>query len=107
MANRDANGRFLPGHTPSNNGKGGRKSRKKEEQYLARMVKVVTLKDWEEITLTAIARAKAGDSTARKWLSDYLLGPPPQRLEHSGPEGEPIKLDNAIIVRDYLNGGND
>ena len=44
------------------------------------MVKVVTLADWEKITLTAVARAKSGDNQARKWLSEYLLGPPVQRL---------------------------
>ena len=96
MTARDKNGRFAPG----NGGGPGRPKRKREEQYLARMSKVVTLKDWEKITLTAVARAKAGEQAARKWLSDYLLGPPPQRLEHSGPDGGPIETSDVELSDD-------
>jgi hypothetical protein len=56
------------------------------------MIKVVTLKDWETITLTAVARAKAGEKAARQWLSDYLLGPPVQRLEAD------IESDNRLLI---------
>jgi len=38
--------------------------------------------DWNTIIDSAVARAKAGDSTARQWLSDYLLGKPVQKQEN-------------------------
>lgn len=87
MTTRDAKGRFLKGHAPMNNGKGGRPKRGTEEQYLKRMTKIVTLADWDKVVHVAVARAKAGDAVARKWLSDYLIGMPVQKTEISGPDG--------------------
>ncbi len=81
MAVRDEKGRFVKGHAPTNKGKGGRRKRSTEEQYLKRMAKIVTIGDWDKVVHTAVARAKAGDPVARKWLSDYLIGSPTQRTE--------------------------
>lgn len=81
MVGRDENGRFVKGHAPSNNGKGGRPKRSTEEKYLAALSRRVKMEDWNKIIDTAVSRAKAGDSVARKWLSDYLLGPPTQRVD--------------------------
>jgi len=89
VTERDKNGRFVKGSTGNPN---GRPKRKKEQQYLDRMAKVVTLDDWEKIVKTAISRAKAGESASRKWLSDYLLGPPVQRLEAD------IESDNRLVI---------
>jgi len=49
--------------------------------------------DWNTIIDSTVARAKAGDSTARQWLSDYLLGKPVQRQEISGPDGGPVTVN--------------
>ena len=46
-----------------------------------------TFADWRQIVKAAVGQAKEGNTAARKWLSDYLLGPPPQRIEHTVPEG--------------------
>lgn len=65
-----------------------------EERYLAALYRRVSTADWNAIIDSAVARAKAGDSTARQWLSDYLLGKPVQRSEISGPDGAPIVVVN-------------
>jgi hypothetical protein len=87
---RDENGRFVKGHK----GGPGRPKRSTEEKYLAALSRRVTLKDWEKIIDVAIARAKTGDSTARQWLSDYLMGKPVQRQEVTGADGGPIVVVN-------------
>jgi hypothetical protein len=66
---------------PGNKGGPGRPRRRTEDQYLRAMVGAVTLTDWRDITDKAIAQAKRGDSRARQWLSDYLLGKPTQQLD--------------------------
>ena len=57
-----------------------------------------TFADWRKIVKTAVGQAKEGNTAARKWLSDYLLGPPPQRIEHSTPEGITVthRFDEAL-----------
>jgi len=97
VANRDKNGRFTKGHTGNPN---GRPKREREQQYLDRMGKIVTLKEWEKVVGTALSRAKAGDAAARKWLSDYLLGSPVQRAEISGADGDAIEL-RLVYVNDW------
>ena len=42
---------------------------------------LVTPARWEAIVLSAVEQAEAGDRHARKWLGDYLMGPPVQRVE--------------------------
>ena len=41
----------------------------------------VTFTDWQDIIRKAISQAKRGNSNARKFLADYLLGPPNQRVD--------------------------
>ena len=36
---------------------------------------------WAKIIITAVDQATQGDWRARKWLGDYLMGPPVQRVE--------------------------
>ena len=91
MTPRKGNGQFAKGHSGNPN---GRPKRSTEEKYLTALSRHVTLKDWATIVNTAVARAKAGDSTARQWLSDYLMGKPLQRQEVSGPGGGPIVVVN-------------
>jgi hypothetical protein len=42
---------------------------------------LVSSEDWAQIVLGAVDEAIAGDWRARKWLGDYLIGPPVQRVE--------------------------
>lgn len=83
----DQNGKFK-----KDNPGGGRKPREAELERLDLLRKCVTTADAKAIVVKAIEQAKRGDAVARKWLWDYLVGPPPQRFE--GPDGGPL----AILV---------
>ena len=87
MAERDDNGRFVKGQTGNPN---GRPKRRTEQEYLDATISRVTIKDWREIVDKAVSQAKRGDSRARAWLSDYVLGPPPQQIKHTGADGAEI-----------------
>jgi hypothetical protein len=98
MAERNEQGQFTKG----NGGGPGRPKRSTEEKYLASLQSAVTLKEWRDIVDAAIVKAKRGDARARTWLSDYLLGPPVQKLQHQGDDGGPVKL-----VVEYVNKRDD
>lgn len=42
---------------------------------------LVSSEDWSRIITAAVDQAVEGDWRARKWLGDYLMGPPVQRVE--------------------------
>lgn len=94
-AARKANGQWSKGVSGNPN---GRPKRSTEERYLRALRRYVTLEDWEKVVKTALARAKAGDSAARQWLSDYLIGKPTQRMEHTGPDGGPIQTKAYVTI---------
>ncbi|MBI5879945.1 MAG: hypothetical protein HZB53_20040 [Chloroflexi bacterium] len=73
---RNADGTFTAG----NPGGPGRPPRATERAYLASMADSITLDDWRQIVARAVADAKAGDKSARDWLSRYLLGETPITL---------------------------
>jgi hypothetical protein len=79
--------------TTGNPGGPGRPRKSVEEKYLRKLAASVSLSDWGEIVVKAIADAKRGDAPARKWLSDYLMGTPIQKLEHTGADG------GALVIR--------
>ncbi len=85
---RDKNGRFVKGHE----GMGGRPSRTKEEQYYRVLMTACSLADWEMIVDKAVEQAKRGDAVARKWLADYLVGPPIERKEVTGADGSALTI---------------
>jgi hypothetical protein len=55
----------------------------------------VSIEDWVKIVLKARDQAIRGDHLARKWLSDYLLGPPEQAIKLSG------QLAHLHVTVDY------
>jgi hypothetical protein len=69
---RDANGRFLPGHP----GMGGRPRRAIEVDYVATLSEAVPLAKWRAIVERAVEQAVSGDAKAREWLGSHLLGEP-------------------------------
>ena len=77
MANRDEKGRFVRGCKPGP----GRPSRDVEEDYLKIMRSVVTPERWREICERAYRDAKKGDTSARRFLADYIVGKPVERIE--------------------------
>lgn len=89
MTERDTKGRFVKGS--SGNPHGGRRSRTSQE-LLDAINQAVTPDDWQAIITKAVKQAKNGNPIARKWLSDYLIGVPVQRLEHTGANGQPIYM---------------
>lgn len=57
----------------------GRKPRATEERYLELTRQAVTEADWKAVVMKAVDQAKRGDANARKFLADYLIGPPAQK----------------------------
>jgi len=85
LADRDNKGRFTKGHKPLNQkNPGGRPKRAVEEKYLRAFSRVVKVKDFEDILLTALSRAKAGDLGMVRLFFEYGLGKPRQRVELEG-----------------------
>ena len=78
MPARDENGKFKKG----NGGGPGRPPKKREDKYLHIAMNTCTYVDWQRIITKAVEQAKKGDSVARKWLADYLIGPPVQKNEN-------------------------
>jgi len=68
----------------------GRPKKEREVRFLEVTLSAVTFSEWEKVVEKALEQAKRGDSQARKWLSDYLIGPPQQRIDHT-TGGEKIK----------------
>ena len=88
MTERDENGRFISG----NSGGPGRPSKKREERFLEITVAACTFTDWRAIVKKAVEQARRGNPIARKWLSDYLIGPPAQKLKLAGEDGEALTI---------------
>ena len=80
MAEREANGQFAKGWK----GGPGRPKKDREMRFYEITMSACTFKDWRAIVKKAIEQAKRGDTAARKWLSDYLIGTPDQNLNVKG-----------------------
>jgi len=55
--------------------------RRTEGDYMGVLLDTVTLDDWRGVVAGALQAAKEGDSSARAWLAQYLVGKP----EHKAP----------------------
>ena len=83
MVGRDDQGKFTKGYA----GGPGRPKKEREEKYYEILVTACTPADWKAICKKAVEQAKKGDATARKFLADYLIGPPVERKEFTGADG--------------------
>ena len=92
---RDANGRFLPGHP----GLGGRPRRPVEHEYMATLADAVPLELWRKIAARAAEDAAAGDAKARRWLSEHLLGREPAPLTELAATELAGTLDDEIRAK--------
>jgi hypothetical protein len=90
MPERDAKGRFVKGHS----GGPGRPPRRIERDYLDALKAEVTLDRWLMVVRRALADAIQGDSRAREWLSNYLVGRPPHIIE--------LNAADAALLSDVL-----
>jgi hypothetical protein len=86
---RDDKGRFVKGVTGN---PAGRPKKEREQEYHDILVSVVTPAEWKAVVVKALEQAKRGDGVARKWLADYLIGPPVEKKEIAGTDGSPLKI---------------
>ena len=94
MPARDENGKFING----NGGGPGRPKKEREVRYAEIMQTACTFTEWRKICLKAVEQARRGDATARKWLADYLVGVPKQKMEISGIDGKQIEIKVGMDV---------
>lgn len=81
-------------------GKGGpgRPKREVEQDYLKAFKNVATPELWDAILDKAARQARAGDPAARKFLADYLVGIPAQKVYLSGDNGNPLQFQEVEIA---------
>lgn len=91
MTERDANGRFVKGHSGNPN---GRPKKARETRYYEILVTAVTYEQWARIVKKAAQQAERGDAVARKWLADYIVGVPEQ-TQNVNLTGYPSVLFNG------------
>jgi hypothetical protein len=68
--------------------KGTAQHRRTEGDYMGVLMDTVTLNDWRSVVNGALQAAKAGDSQARNWLAQYLVGK---------PEGKALTPMNIVV----------
>ena len=51
-----------------------------EADYHATLLESVSQEDWGEVVKGAVTAARYGDSVARNWLAQYLMGKPDVRV---------------------------
>jgi hypothetical protein len=66
----------------------GRPKREVERDYLDLLRSSVTPEHAKKIIDKAVTDAERGDSVARKWIFDYLIGPPIQKIAPTTPNGD-------------------
>lgn len=104
MVIRDANGKFTKG----SDGGPGRPKRVPEGTFMEVLTGAVTPGRWLTIVEKAIQQAERGDPVARKWLADYLIGSPIQKIAPTDPTGEnqymQAEIDDLIdLVQKFAN----
>ncbi len=87
---RHPDGRWKKGTPPPN--PAGRPRREVEAEYLDVTIASVSKEDWATVVRSMISRAKAGDVAAARWLADYMLGKPTERLNVTSED------DSAVTV---------
>lgn len=101
MKDRDEKGRFVKGN-PGNPQAKGRPKKVREQRYYEIAMSAVTFEQWKKIIEKAAQQAERGDGTARRFLADYLLPTPAQRLELTGALGGPIEVSQVDDIRASL-----
>lgn len=88
LPDRNEKGQFKKG----NQGGPGRPPREAEQEYRNIFISSVSKQDWQDIILRAVRDAKRGDHQARKFIADYLIGPPIERKEVTGQDGQALRI---------------
>lgn len=88
--------------------KGSAKHRRTQNDYMSTLLDAVSLDDWKEVVANTLQAAKDGDSSARQWLAQYLVGKPEGKAptplnvvvqQWSGKDPVASKLAKPIIER--------
>jgi hypothetical protein len=88
--------------------KGSAKHRRTQNDYMSTLLDTVSLDDWKEVVTSTLQAAKDGDSSARMWLAQYLVGKPEGKAptpltvvvqQWSGEDPVASKLAKPIIDR--------
>lgn len=96
---RDKKGRFVKGDT----GGPGRPPKPVEHVYWNVARTKCTLDDWQAIIERAISDAKDGDTQARRWLADILIGDPHKLRERADASDAPAPtVENVQGVVEVL-----
>ena len=92
---RDKKGRFVKGDS----GGPGRPPKDRERRYLEIARTAVTFERWRKIVKAAADDALGGDAQARRFLADYLLGPPNKlRPRLDAADNPPAVVESASDV---------
>lgn len=80
------------GHGGPRPGAGRKKAETVDYQVTmrAQFEAAVTPDDWREIITEAVGKAKAGDSSARAWLTPWLVGAEPREVTVRGDADQPV-----------------
>ena len=97
MAERLANGRFIPGCKPGP----GNPFADKVAKYRSALTRAVTPAQFLRIARKMAELAEAGDTDAAKIVLDRLLGRPVQPMEVSGS----LAMTHSAIIGQAFNGG--
>jgi hypothetical protein len=88
--------------------KGSFTHRRTESDYMGVLLDAVTLDDWRGVVSATVTAAKSGDSSARAWLAQYLVGKPAMNApapltvvvqQLSGNDPVAAKLASPLISR--------
>lgn len=97
---RDAKGRFAKGTTGNPN---GRPPRATEEEYVGRIRDAVSPERWKKVVEQMLKRAENGDVHSARFIAEYLLGRPKQRLDLTSDD-RPLKGYAVVSPDDWPEG---
>lgn len=98
---RDAQGRFVA----NNPGGPGRPLKKREEKYLERFKKAVTLKEFEKASKKLLEMALAGDIRAIRTLFEYAIGKPAAYVEANVTQTS-LSADLMLVIEKIYGDGD-
>lgn len=99
MVERDENGRIKKGSVLNPKGRG---TKDREEEFKKILLSEVTPQDFREMVSKALQLAKKGEYQFMKLLFDYLIGPPVERKELTGANGNALEI---VITDEATNNG--
>lgn len=91
---RDIGGRFARGNKVGVGNPAHKRMRQLRQQFLD----CVGDDAMSEVTATLVEMAKGGDTQAMRIFYEWTIGRPPQAIELSGPDGEPLSMVQVVTT---------